>query len=187
MREWIEIGLIARPRGLKGDVWVNPISDDPARLLKLGSFRIELDGVRSELKLAGGRLQNGRLEMRFEGHESREAAEELQGRYLFIHKSQLPRLEEGEVFLADLPGLEVRLADGLVLGRVHDTPEYPSGIMLDVRLGRWEVLIPFNRHFVPELELEQGWLQVQLLEGLVPEGMLAEARAASKGETRDAD
>ncbi len=176
MRDWIEIGWIARPRGLKGDLWVDPITDDPARLLELGSFSIELDGKRQELKVQEGHLRENRLQLRFHGYENRDAAEELKGRYLLIHKSQLPPLEEGEVFLSDLLGLEVRLADGSVLGRVRDTPEMPTGVMLDVTLEKWEALIPFNRHFVPDLNLEEGWLLVDLMDGLIPDGMLARAR-----------
>lgn len=171
MREFVDIARIGRARGLRGEVWADPFSDDPERLLELGAFWLEEAGVRRELKLAEGRLQGARLVLRFEGFEGRDQVERLNGRVLQIRRRDLPALEEGEVFLGDLVGLEAVLEDGTPLGRVTDVLDLPAGPTLEITNGRLEGLVPFRREFVPGLDLEAGRVVIRPLEGLLPDGM----------------
>lgn len=180
-QEYVDIGWVSRPRGLRGQVWVTPYSDDPERLVSLRSFRIRVaDGWRG-LRLEEGRLVGNRLSLLFEGMNNRTVAEGICGRALQIHRRDLPSLAEDEVFLADLIGLEARLPDGRVVGRVEEILELPAGPVLEIRSHGQEALVPFQRRFVPRLELGEGWLELDLPEGLVPEEMLAQARSAEPG------
>jgi len=172
MRDHVDIGWVSRPRGLRGEVWVAAYSDDPERLLSLREFRVGRDGTWRSLRLLEGRLLGDRLSMLFEGVTDRTTAEALCGRTLQIRRADLPPLEEDEVFLVDLLGLEVRLPDGRAVGKVTEVLELPAGPVLEIRGPGGEGLVPFQRRFVPRLELAAGWLEVDLPEGLLPEEMV---------------
>jgi 16S rRNA processing protein RimM len=174
VRDFVDIGRVSRPRGLRGEVWVTPWSDDPERLLGISRFRLLLPAGPRELRLAGGQWLNGRLALLFEGVADRDAAQALCGGELQIRAEDLPPLAEDEVFLADLVGLEARLADGRVVGRVRHVLEMPAGPLLEIAGGGREALVPFARRFVPRLELAEGWLELSVPEGLLPEGMVDE-------------
>lgn len=168
----MDIGWVSRPRGLRGELWVTPFSDDPERLLELREFRVVLKAGPRPLRLAEGRRLGGRLAMRFEGIEDRAAAEAVCGSALQIHHRDLPPLGPDEVFLADLIGLEARMTDGRPVGRVEGVLELPAGPVLEIRAGGHEALVPFQRRFVPRLELAEGWLALEPPEGLIPPAML---------------
>jgi 16S rRNA processing protein RimM len=171
MRDFVDILRLGRAHGLQGEIWADAFSDDPERLLELGSFWLEEADSRRELRLAQGRLQAGRLLLRFEGVAGREQAAALTGRVLQLRRRDLPPLAEDEVFLADLMGLEAVLEDGRRLGIVRDVLELPAGPVLEISDGVHEGLVPFRREFVPEVDLNAGRVVIRPLEGLLPEGL----------------
>ncbi len=182
MDEYLDIGRLLRPKGLAGHVWVQVFSDDPLRLIELEDFFVQRQGRRERLSLAEGEFLSGKLLFRFEGVESREAAEALHGLALQIHRRDLPPLEEKEFFLADLPGLEVRLEDDRLVGRVADVLDMPASPVLVIRAGQHEALVPAIGEFMPALDVEAGRITIRPLEGMLPEGMLEAAAAESAGE-----
>ena len=187
MQDHVDIGWVSRPRGLRGQVWATAYSDDPERLLSLREFRVGKDGSWRDLRLVEGRLLGNRLSLLFEGVADRTAAEALCGRTLQIRRRDLPALEEDEVFLVDLYGLEVRLPDGRAVGTVADVLELPAGPVLEIRGPGGEGLVPFQRRFVPRLELASGWLVVDVPEGLLPEAMVRPVPPSVKPEEDDTE
>ncbi len=172
MQAFVDIGKIARPRGLRGEVWIDSYSDDPARLAGLTTFYLEEKSGRSTLRVEKARVQDGRLLILFQGHEGRDAAERLRGKHLSIAREDMPDLEEGEVFMADLVGLKAVLSTGQSLGVVRDVLEMPAGWLLEIHQGKYEALVPFKLEFVPDLDLKAGTITIKPLEGMLPDGML---------------
>lgn len=71
-------------------------------------------------------------------------------------RGELPR-EDGEIYYFELEGMEVRAANGSVLGVVTGVYETGAHVLLEVGTTP-PALIPFNAESVPELSLEEGWL-----------------------------
>jgi 16S rRNA processing protein RimM len=182
MQAFVEIGMIARPRGLVGEVWVNLFSDDPERLARLRSFYIEGKNGRQELRVKKARVQDGRLVVHFEGVDGRNAAESLRATAVSIAREDMPTLEEGEVFMTDLVGLRAILEDGQTVGQVHDVLDMPAGWLLDIRKGKVEALVPYKENFVPDVDLEAGTLTLRPIEGLLPDEMLSVPKDGSSDE-----
>jgi 16S rRNA processing protein RimM len=171
MQDFVDIGKIARPRGLHGEVWIDAISDDPARLSRLKCFYLETKRGRVELRVAKARVQDGRLVILFEEHQGRDAAERLRGKQLSIAREDMPELAEGEVFMTDLLGLRAHLQTGQFVGTVHDVLEMPAGWLLEIHQGELEALVPYRLEFIPDLDLKLGTITLSPLEGMLPEGM----------------
>ena len=105
-----------------------------------------------------------------EGVTDRNAAEALRGTELFVPRDRLPEPEDDEVYVHDLFGLPVYLADGSLLGEIVDVVDYGAGDLIDVKVeGRADtVLIPFAESYVLEadgdkvvIDLPEGFLEVE--------------------------
>ena len=76
------------------------------------------------------------------------------GRYLLAPFSELPPLQDDEVYLHDLTGMKMVSATGAEIGTVTTFYELPQGIMLDVSTSRGSVLIPYRPEIIVRTELE---------------------------------
>jgi len=176
--EWIEIGRVSRAHGVRGEVRVMSVSDNPerfsegsvmfARPQKLGMAKMS-SGERIRLTVEEVRGTDDFPIVAFEEVETREAAEALRGYVLEVEASQLPSLEAGEFYPFDLVGLTVRVPDGTAVGSVSDVVESPAHALLVVALGdsfesndvgAREVMVPFVDEAVPTVDLEAGYVEV---------------------------
>jgi len=102
----------------------------------------------------------------FEEIESREQAEELAGKDLFIDKDRLPGLPPGEYYHFQLIGLLVETIEGKPLGSLKAVLATGSNDIYVVENGGKELLIPAIEEVVREVDLPNGKLVVDLPEGL---------------------
>lgn len=168
--EWIEVGRISRPHGVRGEVRIITDSDNPERF----SPGAVLHARPSRMGLAGPRLpEQVRLTIvSFRGGEEfpivafaevpdRDAAEALRGYVLEVRSSQLPELDDGEFYPFDLEGLEVRNSAGARVGAVADLVESPAhGILVVAVPGGREFMVPFVEAAVPVVDVKAGYLIV---------------------------
>lgn len=110
--EWLEVGKITSPQGLKGELRIYPNSDFPERFTQAGTRWLQHPtntAVVKEVQLKGGRYIAGKnlYVIKIEGIESRETAEEFRDYKLLIDKSDRPKLKKDEYHVLDLVGLEV--------------------------------------------------------------------------------
>jgi 16S rRNA processing protein RimM len=82
---------------------------------------------------------------RFEGVNDRSAAEALRGSLVEVDRADLPPLEDGEYYHADLIGLPCEDRDGGALGVVVAVENYGACDLLEVELENGKrSLIPFR-------------------------------------------
>lgn len=109
--EWLEVGTITSPQGLKGELRVYPDSDFPERFTQTGKRWLQHPDTSTviEVQLQSGRHLSGKnlYVIKLEGIEDRSQAEELRNYKLLVNKSDRPKLSKDEYHVADLVGLEV--------------------------------------------------------------------------------
>ncbi|MBE9045756.1 ribosome maturation factor RimM [Pleurocapsales cyanobacterium LEGE 10410] len=136
--EWLEVGTITSPQGLKGELRVYPNSDFPERFTQAGTRWLQHPDTSAitTVQLRGGRYLAGKnlYVIKLEGVEDRDRAEELRNYKLLVSKSDRPKLDKDEYHVADLVGLEVyHQATGENIGVVIDM--YSAGNdLLEVKL-----------------------------------------------------
>ncbi len=165
------VARVRRPHGVRGEVLIAIDTDRPdwvfvdGRTLMLGDGRGEPLGRRMSLR--GFRPTPTGAIARFEGIEDREGAERLRGHTLLIRRDQAAPTEADEIHYQDLVGMEVTGPDGEI-GSIEDVLEMPVGEVLVVRTieGR-EVLLPFVREIVEEVDAEARRVSVRLPEGIL--------------------
>ena len=104
--------------------------------------------------------------LKFEGITDVPSALSMRNAILYIDRADA-KLPKGSFFLADLMGLEVREAQsGQVLGKIADIMNLPANNVYVVRGGERELLIPAVPQFIAETNVEDGYLRVNMMEGL---------------------
>ncbi len=103
-------------------------------------------------------LRDTEFLIRFTEYNAPEPLKFLRGWNLMFHarRGELPR-EPGEVYFFELEGMEARDADGGLLGRVVEVHDTPAGISLELD-STPPKLFPFTAQYVPEVELDAGYL-----------------------------
>jgi len=73
-----------------------------------------------------------------------------------------------EYFDHQLRGLRVRTTTGDVIGEIGDVVHLPGQDLLAVaRPERRELLVPFVAEFVPDIDVESGWVTIDPPPGLL--------------------
>jgi 16S rRNA processing protein RimM len=129
--ELVAIARISRPRGIRGELVAEVLTDFPERFEGLETVVAVIGEDRQELKTENAWFQNDRIVMKFEGIDSIEAAEELRNAEICILESDAVELDEGEFFDWQLEGCTAVTVDGDTLGTV-------KGLM---RTGGTEILV----------------------------------------------
>jgi 16S rRNA processing protein RimM len=167
----VPLGVVIGAHGLRGELRVKPYNPSSELLLSLASARVRLPGERGDGRERGlrrARRHGPGLVLTLEGCDDRDAAEALRGAELCVPRSALPPLDEGEHYLFDLVGLEARLPDGQVVGRVEEALEYPASHALRVTGPRGTLEVPLLEPYVVELRPDEGFVIVDQLEDLEP-------------------
>ena len=101
--EYLRIGRIVRAHGVRGDVKLEPATDDPSRFLELReAFLEERGGGYRPAALSGARLlPGGAAVLHIAGVDTCEAAEALRGRYLCVDRAHAVALPPDTYFVAD--------------------------------------------------------------------------------------
>lgn len=155
--------------GLRGEVSVVPLGDEPGRMAAGCELFFEKAGAGPRLlRVASSRSQPKRLLLRFEGFETREEATSLIGGDLSVPFDP-GRLAPGQYYPHQLEGLEVRTIGGESVGRVAGVVFGPGAELLEVRReGRQApLLIPFHGDIVSHVDLAGGTLAIDPPEGLL--------------------
>lgn len=165
------VGRLRKPHGLKGDVAVFPLTDEPARVFAEGQavWVVDLKGevVAGPVTITRSRPFHRELLLVLGGHESREATEALRGTFLAVEAEQLTPPQGDEVYLDELPGFAVQDSAGQALGLVTAWYELPGGLTLEVQGPKREFLLPYKKELIRQVDRAGRRLVV-----VVPEGLL---------------
>ena len=151
--ELLDVGAVARPHGLRGQVVVHFVTNRPERMVVGAVFATD----RGDLRIADIRRIGNRWVVLFEGIGSLDEAESLRGVVL----RAAPIDDPDALWVHDLLGAEVvDGADGRLIGTVAAVVENPASDLLELDGGG---LVPL--HFV--VDHVPGRVTVELPAGLL--------------------
>jgi 16S rRNA processing protein RimM len=164
----VTVGRIGRPHGIRGDVVVGVRTDEPELRFAPGS-RLDTDPVGiGPLTVAVSRWHSGELLVRFEGVGDREAAAELRGAWLVMDSATLAVSDDPDEFHdTELVGLSVRTIGGAEVGTVDDVLHAGQDVLVVKAGDGREIMVPFVKALVPEVDLAAGLLVIDPPEGLL--------------------
>lgn len=179
-KDFVTIGVITRPHGVKGEVRVLPLTDFPERFEELIRVRIVMPEDDRNLSVPAGldlwKLAAEGLEvekvgyfknyviLKLQGIDDRDAAEGLKNFEIVIPRAERVRLPEDHYFISDILGMQVETVDGDNLGLVQDV--ITTGGTDVYVVGEEGLMLPATKEVVKKIDLDRGVMVVELLEGL---------------------
>lgn len=160
----VVVGRIGRAHGIRGELGVDIRTDEPERRFAPGSS-VVYDG--GKLTIVSARHHGGKLVVRFQGIDDRNAAETLHGKVLEaeVDAAELPDDPE-EFYDHQLVGLAVRTGDQTI-GTVTQVIHLPAQDTLAITTDDREILVPFVLDLVPEINVDEGFLRIAEVPGLI--------------------
>ncbi len=167
MKPYLELGQIVNVKGLKGEIKVNPFTENINRFETLNKILIKLKNEIKEYEIEKVSYHKNQVILKLKGIDTIEAAETLRNYYILINRKDLEPLEEGKYYIADLIGLDVYTEEGKALGKVDDIYNTGSNDIYVVKdeLGK-QKLLPGIPEVIKKVDLENSKIIVNLIEGL---------------------
>lgn len=159
----LRVGRLTKPHGLKGAIKLELFTDNPELRFRPGAtFSLQ---VPEESPWFGKTITIRELKWFnehpvgfFEEIPDRTAAESIVKAILWIDATEAEaEVEEDAWYGHQLAGLEVR-RDGVAVGTISEVQHLPGQDMLVVKTPQGDVLLPFVRALVPEVNTEEGYV-----------------------------
>ncbi|MCI5892374.1 MAG: ribosome maturation factor RimM [Clostridiales bacterium] len=162
----IEIGKIVNTHGIRGEVKVQPWCDDPYIFDELEYLII--DG--REYEVIKNRLHKNCQIIQLDGITSMNDAELMRNKIVKVERDAL-ELPEGRYFVTDIEGLTVREENGRVLGVVDEVIKTGSNDVYSLKdtFNHKPILIPVIDGVIIETNIDEGYITVRLMKGLIDE------------------
>lgn len=185
-RTQLRVGRLVKAHGLKGALKLELYTDDPdGRFVPGAVFTLQVPEASpwhgKTVTVREFRWMNSHPVVFFEGIDDRTAAESIVRAILWIDQDETAAAEDDAWYDHQLVGLDV-VRDGTVVGRVVRVDHFPAQDLLIVRPSGGdadaEILVPFVKAIVPEVDLAAGRVIVT-----PPAGLFEELPAEPDDET----
>lgn len=168
---YVLIGRVNKPHGIKGELKITPFSDDPDKLAGYKTLFLTSAGKSGHLQkhhLLKVRNQVNYAVISLSGINSRDKAEELKGSSIWVARDELPLLSESEYYWYDFMGRDVFTRQGKYLGKVSNLiSNGPHDVLVISEARGREYMIPVCDDFVEDPDKEKDRIIVSPPEGLL--------------------
>jgi len=158
-------GIILKPKGLRGEVKVEPITDFPESFLSRKEYFAgkSVDSV-ERLTVKKAALAGGFAWLFFEGIDSMEKADAVSGWKLFVTEEQLLPQPDNRAYLHEIIGMKVLDRSRSEVGTVTNLLAMPAHDVYEVQVGERKILLPAIDEFVEEFNLREQYMVIPRFE-----------------------
>ena len=168
MEDLLQVGIITSTHGVRGEVKVYPTTDDPRRFRRLKEVVLDTGKEKMNLEIEGVKFFKQFVILKFKGLDNINDIEKYRQKSLYVTRKTAVRLQRDEYFIADLIGLKVQDEDGKELGTVKDVIETGANDVYEVEMADGKsLLLPAIKQCILNVDVENGTMQVHVLEGLL--------------------
>ena len=168
MEDLLQVGIITSTHGVRGEVKVYPTTDDPRRFRRLKEVVLDTGKEKMNLEIEGVKFFKQFVILKFKGLDNINDIEKYRQKSLYVTRKNAVRLQRDEYFIADLIGLKVQDEDGKELGTVKDVIEPGRNEVYEVEMADGKsLLLPAIKQCILNVDVENGTMQVHVLEGLL--------------------
>lgn len=149
MENTLKIGLITKPHGIKGEMRITPLTDNPARFKRLKN--VIIDG--KTYGVSGAIVAADAVYLSLSGICDRTAAETFRGKFLCVNREDAEPLEENTYFIADIIGSRVVTESGKSLCTVKEVISAKTDVFTGITDDGKTVRFPFLRDMLIKVDV----------------------------------
>lgn len=163
--ETLRFGQITGAVGIRGEVRVYPLIDYKEQFEQIQY--VLMDG--KPFSIQAVRYMKAMAILKLEGIDDRNKAESLKGKELLVYRKDAPPLPPDAYYIRDLIGLRILDETGRQIGVLKDVIPNAAQDLYEVERmdGGKTFLIPAVEEFITSIDMEEGTLRVQQIEGLM--------------------
>ncbi|MBV0899548.1 MAG: ribosome maturation factor RimM [Wolbachia endosymbiont of Fragariocoptes setiger] len=162
MTTLICLGVITSPHGIKGAVKIKTFTEKPEDISSYGnllcndqSYEIDVISI----------LDDSLLIATINGVKSRNEAELLRNKKLYVTRSNLPKLSnENEFYHSDLINIEVRSKDNELYGYVRCIHNFGSEDILEISVNstKKNIMLSFTKEIFPYINIKERYITINI-------------------------
>lgn len=164
------MGRIGAAHGVRGEVRIQSFTENPTDIARYKPLQTNRSGLEITIKKA--RPAKNVIVASLKDVTDRNQAETLNGVELYVARDALPP-EDGEddFYITDLIGLEARLEDGTILGKVLAMPNFGADDLIEIgTTSKNGSLYPFTKAVVPHIDIAAGFVTIIPPDEIIVEG-----------------
>jgi 16S rRNA processing protein RimM len=162
-----QLGVVSKPHGLKGELYIALDTDFPEDYAELESVFLLENGKLIPFFIEYIQVKHTQALLKFEDVNSKDEAVLLKGRSVHLPLNQLPKLSEEQFYFHEIIGYSVKDKERGELGVVAQVYEAGHQDLIGMDYQGKEVLIPINDDIIEKVNREEQQLLVNLPDGLL--------------------
>ena len=165
MNEKLIVGKIGAPHGIKGEIKVFPLTDDPTRFEALKKVYVKSKDGYEEFKISSVKYSGSHLILKLKEINNRNDADRLKHEYLEISKEDGIPLEEDEYYIVDLIGLDV-YEEERKLGVLKDIISTGGTDLYEIQTEEKTILVPAVSQYILNIDMDNRRIEASIPEEL---------------------
>ena len=139
--DFVCVGKIIKPQGIKGEVKIQPLIDIPA--IFNGKHPLFIEKRPSKIKTATFRLGYGYV--LFEEIKDRNIAEEYRNKFVYITREEFDSLASDDYLIDDLIGTLIYDEENIYVGQIVGVTDYGFDDILIIKQDEHIYEVPFKK------------------------------------------
>jgi len=158
--EVIEIARILKPHGIRGEIKAQHFCDNSKDFLGFEKVYFKEKNVFSEKKVLESRADNTHVYLLLEGINTRNEADSLRGRLLYVEKSAISDLPENRFLIRDLIGSKVLNEKEKELGVLSEILQHGAVDVYCVKSIDNGFMFPALKRVIIKVDIEEKTIHV---------------------------
>lgn len=157
MENNLKVGLIVKPQGIKGELKVQPLTDDILRFKKLKT--VIIDG--KNYSVTNAIIAGNSVLLSIFGISDRDTAESFRGKFILVDRENAIPLEEGRYFIADIIGCTLKTDHDSLVGEIVDVTSARTDIFTVKCTDGVIMRFPFLKDAIVSIDVNQKLIVVK--------------------------
>ena len=164
-KEVVHIGTFTKPLGLKGNIKISIHTSDLKTFILFNQY-LKVDGdpwIFDSLNIVKKKLIGKLINC-----NSRNCAEKLTGKKIFIDRKKLPKTDSNEYYILDLINCKVKTLSNRLLGTIVDINNFGAGNLINIKKNNGKKFyIPMNKENIVRIDINKKLVIVNPIEGII--------------------
>jgi 16S rRNA processing protein RimM len=171
--DYLVIGRIVRPFGIRGELKVIPLTDNAERFICLDFCYVMEPGNGPQFHrcdIEQARLSGQFVILKLHDVDTRTDAEKLRDVTIYIDREHAATIDDESHYYYDIEGCTVKTVKGEIMGTVVDIQNAGSCDVYCVRRSESsndELLIPAVRDVIKSIDIQRKEILIEIVEGLL--------------------